>query len=407
MLTPKTLHLIKVINGIPFVEAFLEKHNKKFSKKTETFLGGLVDKMKEAVAKWNTQKGKIMQSRIIRGHIPKSTSYQYMPKEICNIIDESSVLQNSYTLEFPSRKITVEIVLNNTRRSEVRIRSILFKVFLWFYVVDPYTSPDCSSHIHLYLYLTDHKKTLPTQTLTAVSQQHVNTAFTTGCQKKTEIHVYRQEEWFKVLIHESFHTLGLDFLAMDPTILQEGNRQLQTLFHVQIPDIRFYESYCEMSAEILNALFYCYMTNTQKKNDAIIQNLHTCLTYESIFSLMQCVKILNHHGFVYDDFFKNPEKWRSYTESTQVFSYYVIKCIYMVHFTEFLELVSTWGTLKFPRNKKDFTVYLNLLREKMKSNKMRTGMNNMEYWIVKQHAITPYRKPYELCTLRMSLLEFY
>ena len=38
MLTPQSLHLIRVINNIPFLPSYLKKHGEKFSKQSESFL---------------------------------------------------------------------------------------------------------------------------------------------------------------------------------------------------------------------------------------------------------------------------------------------------------------------------------------------------------------------------------
>ena len=38
-----------------------------------------------------------------------------------------------------------------------------------------------------------------------------------GCRETSEITIYREEEWIKVLIHELFHNLNLDFSSMDIT----------------------------------------------------------------------------------------------------------------------------------------------------------------------------------------------
>lgn len=406
MLTPQSIHMIHVINKMPFVSEFLETYNKPFTKTGFQFLETLLTRLEAAQEAWKAQKAQIMESRIIRGQIPKSTDFNYMPSEIGQLIDETSVLQNTYTMIMPSRTFTIDIVLTNNHSAERQIRNVLYKVFLWFHLADGFTSSTCSSRVHVYLYLTSHTKRLPIVKTTVVSQLHVNTAFTTGCQTETTIHVYRKEEWFKVLIHESFHNLGLDFLGIDPNWLSQANDQLKSWFHLNIPDLRFYESYCEMWAEILNALMYCFFTHRSKKgeSDKIIKSLHTCLTYESVFSMLQCAKLLRHNGLSYEDFFKDPEKVRqSYKENTQAFSYFVIKGIYMIHFVDFVHLVAGWKTLKFPHNKKEFFKYLKLVKDKMKSNKMVTGMKCIENWL---HAQTPSQKSYELCTLRMSLLEF-
>ena len=56
---------------------------------------------------------------------------------------------------------------------------------------------------------------LPSTNIEILNSSHVNTAFTRTCPKKSEIVVFRKEEWFKVFIHESFHNFGLDFSDMN------------------------------------------------------------------------------------------------------------------------------------------------------------------------------------------------
>lgn len=409
MLTPKSLHLIHAINQIPFLSSFLQTYNKKFSKNTVTFIHLLLDRIKHAHDLWETQKDNVMKSRTILTYIRKSSSYQWIPSEIDKMIHETSVLQNTFTIACPSRIITIDIVMSHTnRRPDIYIQNILQKMFMWFYTVDSFTSSTCSKKVHIYLFLTDHIKELPKVHESLLSELHVNTAFTTGCNKETEIHIYRKEEWFKVLIHESFHNLGLDFISIDPAIQSKGTRLLQEWFHVsQVDDLRAYESYSEMCGEFMNVVFYCYFTGIGESNPKIVHNIHTCLTYESVYSMLQCAKVLHHYNLSYDMIFNEPEKMSRYTEKTQVFSYYVIKCIFMVHFTDFLHLVSDWKTLKFPLNQTEFDRYFHIIKTKMNSKKLRQGLKQMHTWLQEQYKKTSNpSKRFELCTLRMSLIEF-
>jgi hypothetical protein len=85
---------------------------------------------------------------------------------------------------------------------------------MWLYVANHYASRECSQKMNIYIYFTDFKKVLPTSER-MIHRENANTAFTTSCQTVTEINLYREEEWFKVLIHETFHNLGLDFSEVD------------------------------------------------------------------------------------------------------------------------------------------------------------------------------------------------
>jgi hypothetical protein len=102
---------------------------------------------------------------------------------------------------------------------------------------------------------------------TPITREHANTAFTWACVPHSEIVVFRMEEWFKVFIHETFHTLGLDFSEMDMT---ESNEQMSRVFGGCSPtiDFRIYESYSEVWAETINAIFVAYLRkDTGAKNE--------------------------------------------------------------------------------------------------------------------------------------------
>ena len=67
--------------------------------------------------------------------------------------------------------------------------------------------------MNIYIFLTDLKKKLPEHTGQEIGKINVNTGFTMTCRPKSNIVIYRKEEWFKVLIHETFHNFGLDFFV--------------------------------------------------------------------------------------------------------------------------------------------------------------------------------------------------
>ena len=64
-------------------------------------------------------------------------------------------------------------------------------------------------------------------------QSHVNSGYTYTCKENNEIVIYREEEWLKVLIHESFHAYGLDFSSF-PHGSISGSRIQVMLFNVNV-----------------------------------------------------------------------------------------------------------------------------------------------------------------------------
>ena len=57
--------------------------------------------------------------------------------------------------------------------------------------------------------------------------------------------------------------------------------------------------------------------------------------------------------------------------------------------------------------RRDFDRYFHIIKTKMNSKKLRQGLKRMHTWLQEQYkktSILP--KRFELCTLRMSLIEF-
>ena len=74
-----------------------------------------------------------------------------------------------------------------------------------------YASSECVSKINIVIYLTPFKKVLPDNSIAILDVENANSAVTLACHNPGEIIIYRKEEWFKVFIHETFHSFGLDF----------------------------------------------------------------------------------------------------------------------------------------------------------------------------------------------------
>jgi hypothetical protein len=123
-------------------------------------------------------------------------------------------------------------------------------------------------NLTIYIYLTQEKKRLPNDPNAVLGRENANTAFTTSCTSDTEIHLYREEEWFKVFIHETIHSYGLDFSTMNNS---SANAQIRKIFGVS-SDVRLYESYTEYWAEIVHMCFLAHFHIVKTPNMENIDN---------------------------------------------------------------------------------------------------------------------------------------
>jgi len=255
----------------------------------------------------------------------KGSMFDYIPQKIRSIIGNNYKM-NMITMKFTHR--TVNIYISNNAPAKC-----IHQIYLWFHLVDNYADHKCSRNMNVFLYLTDHKKILPADG-SPINQINANTAFTTYCSESTDIHIYRNEEWFKVLIHESFHNLGLEFspLANDNT-----NKQILDIFPVKSV-VNLGESYAEIWAEMLNCVIISFITTKSKSNGTLmLSKLENLLNIETKFSLLQCAKVLRYNNMDYSDFFTSTDtKRRRYTENTNVLSYYIIKTILIYNKNAFI-----------------------------------------------------------------------
>jgi hypothetical protein len=268
--------------------------------------------------------------------------HSYIPIEIRNCF-HNKIVGRRATFQIGQRMVEIECIIPIYKENEIFehdskkvddfVNHCIHQIYIWLTIAFPYASSQCSKRMNIYLYMTLEKKILPKQMGSQIRQIHANTAFTTSCAPITEINLYRREEWFKVFIHETFHSLGLDFSAMDS---KKANMKMCSIFHVK-SDVRLFETYCEMWAEIIQILFYLYMDkNTISTN--LIPAFLRCIRYEKMFSVFQSVKILHFFGIQYKDLFSEENiAIEKYKESTQILSYYILKSISMVYINDFIE----------------------------------------------------------------------
>jgi hypothetical protein len=185
------------------------------------------------------------------------------------------------------------------------------------------------------LLLTDAKKRLPEIDAEPIDMIHANTAFTTSCSSTNEIYVFRREEWFKVLMHETFHCFGLDFSSSNG---DESNQRILSRFPVlnSTTDIRLYETFCEMWAELFHILFCIFTTSSGKCLAFSKSKFYNALHKEQLFSIYQSNKVLQRAGYKYKELFSLSIS-KKYNEKTPAFSYYVIKSIMLWNLDRFMK----------------------------------------------------------------------
>jgi hypothetical protein len=322
------------------------------SKNTDHLLEGIFKELLDGVAFVGAEKQRLKSAfynpkiTVIEHvkQIPKPTTFSVsgFPDLVRKSIDENCLSAVSYSFNMYDRKINIHFVVETPGIDiDTRIKKYngyVDYILYWLYIVNLHASKRCSGELTFFIYHTSLTKELPLSNIDILSENNVNTGFTRTCQPNSEIVVYRMEEWFKVMLHESMHNFGLDFSDMDNT---NCKNKILSLFPVK-SEVNLYEAYTEFWARIMNVVF-CSYSNARNKNNMneLLTNAEFFLNFERIFSFYQMVKILNFMDIEYRFLVSKSSHSDSirrtmYKENTNVLAYYIVTMILINNYEDFL-----------------------------------------------------------------------
>jgi hypothetical protein len=343
---------------------------------------------------------------------PQNFNSKSFPDLVRKHIDELTMTEISYNFSLFERNITIHFIVeeDNAELKMDTYNNYVDAIIIWLYILNQHASKSCVDSLVIFLYFTSLKKKLPNSNISILDEIHVNTAFTTTCPKDSEIVIFRSEEWYKVLIHESFHNFALDFSDMNNS---EAHKCILGIFKVT-SEVNLYEAYTEFWAEIMNALL-CSFFSLKEKTDIneFIFNSEFFINFEITYSFFQLVKTLNFMGLSYKDLYLNNSNSKIvrdtlYKENTNVLSYYVIKTVLINNYQGFLFWCKTnnFSILQFKKTISNQNEFCKFIEKNYKSVSMLDGVLNTQKFLNKTYN---QRKSinlnYILTNLRMSICE--
>ena len=268
-----------------------------------------------------------------------------------------------------------------------------------------------SKQVNIVIWLCPNKKQLPEHLFKSTKRQklilgskEVNSAAT----DRQKIAIWRKEEFKKSIFHESVHYFNLDFHNFPE------HKQLYNIFKINPEnEIRVYESYTELLANILNCItsgYEIFLKSSQKHPTTLsdlkkirnldfkkIRNLdfkkiRNLVKYfiktEQQFSCFQIAKILYHLGYTeFKDFLHYEGKEGNNIKSapqflleqtTPVLSYFIIKGTLLNNIDEFINqfiFKNNKLNLKFNDNPSNHKLYLDLIIESINNPQFVENVN--------------------------------
>jgi len=267
------------------------------------------------------------------------TNSRFFPGQIQKYIKDNEQEQLIFSCgNIGGREINVVFTLFTEQNiDQEKMAEQVRLMYVWLNICAKYAKAGCTNTLDIYIYPTPFTKNLPGSTATVLGPEHVNTAFTFACAPQGQLVIFREEEWFKVFIHETFHAYGLDF-ARSGEEAKEFKKEIKSLFPIN-SDFDLYEAYTETWARIINCAL-CSFNALAKKSDkkTFLANFTFCIELERLFALYQCTKVLSFMGLHYKDIHerKNYLSDKLYKENTHVFAYYIMTAIFLNDYPGFL-----------------------------------------------------------------------
>ena len=188
------------------------------------------------------------------------------------------------------------------------MKKYLSYLVLWFKLMHM-LCPDENGNqtLSIVIYLTHFKKKLPIHNDSYkphITSEHINSTFTYTCMKGETITIYREEEWFKVLLHECIHSFCLDFTEN--------------------------KTYTEVWAELIQCALIAYT------DCGGIPTIFSLLfdfysKVEIVHSVIQARKILSYYGYSFLDV----REKKHFNQETHLFDYYILKALVMLNVDAF------------------------------------------------------------------------
>ena len=325
----------------------LIKSKTAYSKKQVSILKPLYTEIVDGLSFAKKQfDDKNVRMSILKGrymHVPPSS--RFMPREINQYISNHMKRQVVYIAHLGHRKITIRFGLFNNKHEMSDLEHYAQIIISWIYTIVRYADYSCGKTQLVDIYFTDYKKKFPKSSVITLSPINCNSGFSTVCAERNEITIFRSEEWFKVFLHESFHSFGLE--PNHSCEMQLSNYIADTL--PIKPMVRVSETYVEVWARIINVVYSAVINS--KGVDEFYDLLRFSLQLEVLFSVYQAVRVLNFMNLDYRSLIDKTSVTAKmlYKEDTHVFAYYILSAAFMNNSLGFISWCDNHNTkwLKF------------------------------------------------------------
>ena len=170
------------------------------------------------------------------------------------------------------------------------------------------------------------------------------------------------------------------------------------------------ETYTEFWANIFNCLFTAYFIRDERENrESFLLFAEYCIYFEQMFSLFQCVKILQFMGIYYKTLYETDElsvKARKflYKERSNIFAYYILKMVLIMNIDNFLSwcMSNNANIINFTKTNSHLHLFYDFIKNHYNSPRLLNSIEKM-YNVTKDNKKNNHNIINK--TLRMTVIE--
>jgi len=249
---------------------------------------------------------------------------------------------------FRKQATSKDIIIRYNKNPRYYIEFLVFYVS-WIKYILNIIKPEVRD-VRLKVYLTSFKKSFPgNQKMLEPYNVNSGVTFTYNHVPYKDVIVYREEEVFKVLMHELIHAFNIDSIYLDDR--HEGRFRE---YFGRSCKLYLNESFTDTLACIYNCLSFSLILGRVKKDPDILSLFKMYLARERLYILEKSRDVLTYEGFKWDSG-GITHKGKS-TEETHVISYYILKALNFYYLNIFFEFLNSQGF-----HLKDENVYVDQL----------------------------------------------
>ena len=219
---------------------------------------------------------------------------KFIPESIFRFINNNKSMKTSLNIEIDESNYIINLYFFKTSSNIFEIYKNIIKIIT---LLSKFKKTIYkNNNYEIDIYFTNFKKEVNFQD-NIIGPINVNTGVTTFLfNNNSKIIIYREEEWFKVLIHELIHAFNFDF--------RENYIAFQELKKYYKIDSEFNlnESYVEFWARLINVIYYCEIkSNNEYQFDIYFKKYFKKEILHSIDSGLKILSLIVIHNDKYQE----------------------------------------------------------------------------------------------------------